>query len=452
MTEANSVNESVLATLIFLSKRARDAQDSSEQQFLLVNESMSLLSYRQSAYWEPGAGVKTISGVTTLEKHAPYLQWLDRWFVGGNTSITNTPVKNVTAVTTNLTALGVSDDWREWLPPQLLSIDLKKENHYPGGRVLFARDLPFSPQEIEMLCEWCDSWRAHYIQKYKKNWRNSIAFGQRSSGLKLTARLLIIVILLGLCLLPVRLSVLAPAELIPLNPAIVRAPMDGVIDTLLVEPNERVTQGAPLLKFDSVAINSRLAVTRRSLLTAEIEYKQVAQQALFDSKSKAQLSFLQSQIKERQIEVAYLEALNSRAVVSSPRVGIAIYEEPSKWVGRPVITGERIMLIADENEAQIEAWLSPGDMIALQEKSQVRLFLTADPTRAVRGILSYLSYHPELRPDGLYAYRLRAQLSANNALPRIGLKGTVRLEGEEVPLLYWVLRRPWAALRGWVGF
>jgi hypothetical protein len=54
------------------------------------------------------------------------------------------------------------------------------------------------------------------------------------------------------------------------------------------------------------------------------------------------------------------------------------------------------------------------------------------------------------RPDGSHAYRLRASLTAP-AGHRVGLKGTARLEGERVPLAYWVLRRPIATARAWIG-
>jgi len=35
--------------------------------------------------------------------------------------------------------------------------------------------------------------------------------------------------------------------------------------------------------------------------------------------------------------------------------------------------------------------------------------------------------------------------------PRLGLKGTVRLDGHRVPLIYWLLRRPLAVVRTFVG-
>jgi len=54
-----------------------------------------------------------------------------------------------------------------------------------------------------------------------------------------------------------------------------------------------------------------------------------------------------------------------------------------------------------------------------------------------------MAHDPVQRPDGSYAYRVRAKLDAPTA-HRIGLKGTGRLQAGWVPLAYWVLRRPLA--------
>ena len=442
-----SHNETALATLIYLAKRTRVSVSDAEQRFILANETVNLVQYRQAVYWEHGRGVVTISGVTSVEKHSPYVQWLGKWSGAGKHH-----KQTVSAITADLNSLGSADSaWREWLPAQVVTIDINAQGRYPGGRLLLAREEAFNPEEVSILIEWLETWRDHYQQNFRLRWWKKLGFGYSSAKKRFALRSILAAVIVAASVYPVHLTVLAPAELIPLNPSIVRAPMDAVVDRLLVEPNQRVAEGEALLQFDRVALESRLEVARRALVTAETEYRQQAQKALFDSESKAKLSVLQSQIKQREIEVAYLQELTNRSEVLAPRAGLAIYSDPSEWEGRPVVTGERIMLLADERSMQIEAWLSPGDMIDLEEGANVRLFLSADPTRPIEGTLSYLSYHPELRPDGLYAYRIRAQLEQSSELPRIGLKGTVRIEGGEVSAIYWVLRRPWAAIRGWMG-
>jgi len=253
-------------------------------------------------------------------------------------------------------------------------------------------------------------------------------------------------------LLPVPLTVLAPAELVPVNPAVIRAPLDGVVDRVLVLPNQPVRRDAPLFEFDRAGIQNKLQVAQRALGTLQAEYRQKAQQSLFDPASKSQLAPLQGQIAEKSTEIHYLRQLNERGMATSPRDGVALLDDPTEWIGRPVVTGEKIMMVADPHQIEVEAWLAPADAIRLPAGSPVRLFLNADPLRPVRASVRYVSHEASERPDGSYAYRVRASLSDPSNPPRLGLKGVARISGERVSLGYWIIRRPLAAVRAWLGW
>jgi hypothetical protein len=102
--------------------------------------------------------------------------------------------------------------------------------------------------------------------------------------------------------------------------------------------------------------------------------------------------------------------------------------------------------VAALDDVEVEAWLGVADAIPLPTDAGVSLHLNADPLSPVKARLRYLAHDAVERPDGSYAYRLRATLSEPTA-HRVGLKGSVRVSGEWVPLGYWLLRRPWASLR-----
>ena len=106
---------------------------------------------------------------------------------------------------------------------------------------------------------------------------------------------------LVLCL-PVRLTVLAPGELVPARPAVIRAPLEGVIDTFHVQPNQSVKAGQVLFEFDKAPLEARYDVASQSLATAQAEYRQSAQLALSDAKSKAQMALVQGKIDERKAD------------------------------------------------------------------------------------------------------------------------------------------------------
>ncbi|OIN05613.1 efflux RND transporter periplasmic adaptor subunit [Oceanisphaera psychrotolerans] len=442
--------EQTLATLLQLSRRARQCDKAAELRFLLVNETQALVPFRQSAFWSRDQGVAALSGVTAVEQHAPYVQWLMRWCGQGEDA------SESGAFATDLRALAGKDpDWAEWLPPFLATVELPGGGRFNGGRLVLARDTPFNSAELALLQEWAEAWSARYAIVQPVSWRGRWRTrGASSATRRWLIRLGAVAVTLLIGMLPVRLTVLAPAELIPLDPAIVRAPLDGIVDRVLVTPNQRVTERQPLFEFDRVSLASRLEVAGRQLVTQQAEYRRNAQRALFDPDSKAELAVLQSQIDQQQVEVEYLRELNRRSEVLSPRAGIVLLDDASDWVGRPVVTGERVLVVADETQTQLEAWLSPADMIALPAEAPVTLYLVSDPLTPLGARVEYVAHEPELRPEGHYAYRVRARLVVEDEAqpgPRVGLKGTAKLEGERVSLAYWILRRPWAALRAWIG-
>jgi hypothetical protein len=256
--------------------------------------------------------------------------------------------------------------------------------------------------------------------------------------------------LLVVLVLPVRLSVLAPGELVPANPAVIRAPLDGVVGSFAVKPNQLVQRGQPLFALDDVTLSSKLEVATQAQTGAEAEYRQAAQLAVTDGKIKGRLALLTGKLEERRAETDYLRGQRERAHVVAPQDGIALFDDPAEWIGKPVVTGERILRLATPGDVEIEVWLPLADAIPLAAGTDVQLYLNASPLSPVAARLRYMAHDAVQRPDGTYAYRVRATLSGSTT-HRIGLKGSAKLSGERVALVYWILRRPLAALRQSVG-
>lgn len=455
MTDLSAVNQGVsamaLSTLTQLSHQARHVVDSVELGFLAVNESHALATYRQGALWLAEGGVQALSGVVQPEANAPYVQWLT--LVCRELQGQQRPSGSITS---NDMPEHLAEHWREWLPAYLLWLPMQiqgKPGNVMNGALLLVRDEPWATHEIALLDEWRDILQCAYslrLHAEPLSWRRRLA---RLPGQirRRPARLAIGLLAVGLLLcLPVQLTVLAPGELVPANPAMIRAPLDGVLGTFMVQPNEQVHAGQALFSFDDATLQSRLDVARQALTTAEAEHRQMAQMAVYDNKSKAQLAALAGRIEERRAEADYLQGQLQRSRVVSPQDGIALFDDPSEWIGKPVTTGERIMRIAVPEDVEIQAWLAVGDAIPLADGAAVKLYLNANPFSPVAARLRYIAHDAEQQADGNYAYRLRATLDAPTD-QRVGLKGTVKLSGEQVSLAYWVLRRPLAAVRQMIG-
>jgi hypothetical protein len=456
MEAVEQAGPSRIVTLLDMAHKARHAESSVELDFMAVNATHALAPYRQAALWFADRKMCALSGVVQIEANAPYVQWLER--------VCREPRTAGPVDAASLPA-ALGDEWDDWLPAHGLWIPLtsaSREADGTQGGLLLAREIPWLEEEIALLVEWADVLQHAYDARRASGPLNlgSLLASVRhlSKGRDASSkpwwkrRLTIVIALLLLALLfPVRLTVLAPGELVPANPAVIRSPLDGVIERFHVKPNQTVKKDQPLFDFDEAQLASHRAVADQALMTAEAEYRQALQQALNDGKSKNQLSTLQGKIEERRAETEFLRGQVERAHVVAPRDGIALFDDPGEWIGRPVATGERVMRIATPNDVEVEAWIAVGDAIVLDSGADAELFLSADPLSPVAARIRYVSYEAQQRPDGGYAYRVRAALDARTT-HRVGLKGTAKLSGHRVPLVYWVLRRPLAAIRQVVGW
>lgn len=444
-----------LLLLLELARRARAAQDPEELAFLLVNDSHVLQPYRQAALWLAVGGIKSLSGVVQPEANAPYVQWLERVCKG---------LPRDAATPVDAASLGGAEgrEWADWLPEYGLWLPFAGAagpaggTADSGGGLLLAGELPWTREGIAVLEEWVDTWRHAWLASYRPapwSWaalRAGAAAGRPGRPWWRRRRVLAAAAVLAVMVVPVRLSVLAPGELVPAHPAVVRAPIDGVVGQFHVRPNEQVQAGQLLFTFDEAQLQARAEVAAQSVATAETEYRQYAQQAVSDLKSKAQLALLQGKIEEKRAEADYLRSLLERSRVVAPQDGIALFDDPTEWIGKPVQTGERILRVAAPGDIEVEAWVPLGDAIPLPEAAPVSLYLAASPLDSLAARVRYVSHEAVPRPDGSYAYRLRATLEGATG-QRVGLKGTAKVGGNWAPLAYWMLRRPLATIRQSLG-
>jgi len=442
---AASGHDELLLHLIDLNHRARGAQSLHELAFLLVNETRALAAYRQAALWFADSGVRSLSGVVQVEANVPYTQWINRLCLSVGQDV---PPFQPVVVEPGQVSAEVAAEWDEWLPRHVVWIP------FPAGGLLLAADDAIDEAVFPLLGEWLHGWHHAWLARFRPtawSWRHISQRWQALGSWWQWRKLTLAALLIAALFFPVQLTILAPGELTPAHPAVIRAPLDGVIGQFYVQPNEQVKAGQVLFSFDDAPISSRLNVARQALATAQTEYRQSTQMALHDNPSKNQLSVLLGKIGEKQAEAEYLESQFKRSHVVAPQAGIAIFDDPAEWVGRPVQTGERVMKIATANDVEIEAWIPVGDAIPLPEHAEVSLYLTAMPLASLSGKLRYLGHEAVPRPDGSYAYRLRAELTSS-ANVRVGLKGTAKIHGESVPLIYWIMRRPLAVIRQLLAF
>jgi|GEM_PF-53423 len=370
---------------------------------------------------------------------------------------------------------GLQGGWEEWLPeygffaplPLAKTVaetnrqaSITREPHPPlfGGLLLF-RQTPFTPADRRVLQHLSGAY-GHSLSLAALPKRRGVASFSRHK--KLLAGLF-----LAACLFPVRQSVLAPAEVVANDPWPVRAPIEGIVEEILIGPNAPVMAGQPIIRLDGAELSTRLAVAEKSLEVARTELEQTRRQAFAEREAKLRLAYLVGRVEQLELEREYVHGLLSRTIIKSPVDGVALLDAPEEWAGKPVTLGQRILTVADPHDLQLEVFLPIGDYLPQPAGAETVFYPnTGSPVTAH---LYHTGYQAQETPHAGMSFRLRAHFDApaapaettgpgpRHAAPasettlRLGERGSAKLYGDRAPLVFVLLRKPFIAVRTWLG-
>jgi len=429
--------ERVFAQFLGLERQAREAASTEQLAFAMVNDGQALFGYRHAALLIAGK-VRALTGVSVVEPHSPFVAFVERACaeLGGHGKAEQPGVVEVAALEPQ-----TREDLAELSLPHAFWLPLRDRAGARFGGLWLAREQPWNAAEQALLAALGESY-GHAWCALQPRLPLRLRWPKRRIARYLGAAALVL-------LVPLRQSALAPAEVVPRGALVIAAPLDGVIAQVVVRPNQAVRRGELLVRFDATTLKAQADVAERALAVAEAELKANGQRAFQDAESAARLDLLAARVEQKRAERDYARDLLQRTEVRAEQDGVAVFADAERWTGKPVRTGERLLEIADPASAELRIELPAANVMALENQAPVALFLDNQPLTSVPARLQRIGYEAEPVPGGGLAYRLVAGF--DEAPPRIGLRGTAKLYGERVPLVYYLLRRPLTALRQTLG-
>jgi multidrug resistance efflux pump len=439
-----------LVSVLQLEKIVRQSRSAEEIAFRIVNDTRRAVPYEQGVLWFTGltGGLRpeAATGLSRLDPQSPQLQELGRILaalpVAADAQPFDPGVQSAQAGE-QLRALGYERPL--WCP-------FRDLDGAPAGGLFLTRSTPWTEAEC-LLLDFLAASYAHaffHLRAHTSSWRVRRERWLRSMGRRRIVMAAASVVLLVL-LMPVRQGAVASAEVVAIKPRVLSPPVDGVVASIEVAPNEEVESGRLLFTLDDRQIRNRHEVALKALEVARADLARAGAKAFSDPQSKAEIAVLAATAEQRAAEVGYTAELLERVRVRAPSDGIVLFSDANDWLGRPVSVGERIMTLANESDTELLLWLPASEAIALQPGAEVRAFLNVDPTRTLRARVRQASYTASPSPEDILAYQVRASFEGDSS-PRIGLKATAKIYGARAPLIYDLLRRPIAALRRQLGW
>lgn len=439
-----------VAALLGLEQQLRKASSLAQLFYVLVNQTHRSIPYTQAIVLQRDGRVAAVSDVPTVDYTSPYIAWAERL---GKAILEQGHAAQPQVLGPVSIGAELAAEWRSLeLPDQLLwqPLVVEAREGETVGALLLLRDKPWGEAE-RGIAQHLGATAGHALFALSRHQPfNSIGKRLRQRRVVWVAA----VVLLALMLWPVRLSTLAPVEVVAKDPFVVAAPLDGAVKRVSVQPNQVVDSGEALAYMEDTELANREAVARQTLSVAQAELKTVQQSGFMDPRQKARLAELEAEVKLKSAEWQFARSRLERSIIKADQPGVVVLDNPDDWKGQPVRVGERIMLVANPEKVELEVMLPVKDSIALAPGAEVKVFLDNDPLNAWSAILSHAGYTPKPTADQQFAYRLIAQLDkqANLQVPRIGLRGTAKVYGDKVSLFFYLFRRPITAFRQWLGW
>ncbi len=437
-----------LEFLMAMEGRVRETKNETELEHFAVNETRKLTGARQIYLFKSVSGgafkPKAVSSMALTDPDSPMLRW-------------------VTKIVENLGAdANIAEPIEFRLPAYADEADEETKTYpfkhflwqpitLPNGRVfaglLQAREStwPESAAKVtlRLASVYSHTWAAHVgpktlgRPKLMKSWMWPAAIG---------------VVFLSM-LFPVSMTVLAPVEVVADSPFVVAAPIDGIINEVIAEPNSTVKPGDVLFNFDDTTVRNKKKLAERELNVAQAAMRQAVQGAFDDPKARHQLAIAKAEVDLKRADYQYAAEILDQVSVKAPIAGIVIAPDKDHWKGRPVSTGEQILKIADPSKVALRVELPVADAIVLNEDARVRVFLDAQPLQAIEANVTRASYQGKPTQTQQLAYDVHANFADTvEVTPRIGARGTAQVYGGTVPLGFYLFRRPIAAARQYLGF
>lgn len=442
--------EQIQSLFIQLEHDARHADSLEALSFILCNSTKKVFSYHQAVLWRKtitgSVRIETVSGTGLINRDSSNLIWLRKVF-----SIIGRSKKSNELHQINPKGLpkAVAQQWSEFAPAYALWCPLISPRGRLMGGLWFSRDYAFTESELVVLQELLDAYSHawHALQTEEKpDWLTRFKMVYSRKNVMIFGG-----VLLAVLLFPIRQTVLAPGVIAAKDPSIISPPVDGVVAKIYVDPNQDVTTGQKLISLDDTQFKNQFKVAEKSLLVAQEKYRKAGQHAFDSDESKGELAVLQAEVEKHKAQLNYARSLLDKITITAPDDGIVIFTSKREWQGKPVVVGEKVMTVADPKDKELDVWLPVSDAIYLRPGGNVKMFLNVAPLSPIEGKIQYVSYSATQRPDGSLAYMVRAKLPEDESVPRIGLKGTAKLYGDRVVLIYYLLWRPLSAMRRFAG-
>lgn len=438
----------ILRSLYQLSTDLHASENRQDLIFRIVNGTIDLFPYRRAVLWSFN-GKKTtllaISGRDTVNKQSPIAKL---W-----TPIVNEIKKSNTVHVVKQAPEGLEKEW-DILEKKTSGLSVMWVPIVGGGTIQaglwlerWGNDV-WDPSECEIMNSYTQNLRLAWKQFSPKH---NISKNKILKPKKITFAIMAVIMAILVYFPIISLRVVAPCEVMPKDPEIVTAPLEGVIKEVMVKPGDFVKKGDLLFLYEDRFILQELKVAQKQVEIIKSQYDRMRFKSFIDQDAMQEIQSLKFRLEQEQIRLKLAESNANHLKIKAELDGVCMVDHPEKWRGRPVQIGERVLMIFTPEQSKVQILLPEKDNIDFDLTKPVTVILNVSPAKRFSATLNFVAPQTSEGPKGGVYFLAEAFWLKSDTSIKVGSKGTAIVYGEKVSVIYWFLRKPVAGVRQFIG-
>ncbi len=290
----------------------------------------------------------------------------------------------------------------------------------------------------------------------------------------------------AVCFIPLPQRVWCPAELRPRGEETVYVTVDGRLEDIFVEPNDRVSQGDELARFSNVDLELQIAELEGQESGYRSRLASLERERFTDSAAGMEIRTVEESLKSVEEQLSKKRKYQRELVLKAPRSGLVLPSEtvderpdPSgrlpgwsgsalakKNIGATFAEGTVLCMVGDPDHFEAVMIVDQSEVEFVQSKQRVDLKLDAFPFETFRGAVDEIAEtHIEVGSERLSvkaggsvptttdemgrevpistSYEVLMQVDDDENVLTPGMRGTARIEVGNRTVGQWLLRLFW---------
>ncbi|MEC7840116.1 MAG: HlyD family efflux transporter periplasmic adaptor subunit [Chlamydiota bacterium] len=450
-TEGNQNQQMLqhMATINRLNLKAFDTKKRQTLIFSILNETIHAIRYDRAVLWDMEKKHPKLLGVSGQSEPNKDARLTKQWLA--LVSAMNTPEEAQLLTPESITGeTHIWNDYEEGTKASVIWLPIKHDNKLVLGLWLEIFGKIQNPESVKNTLDFLTTYLTPAYGIAWDNLKPKFAIKEKAVGKK-PFMIGLFSILLASLIIQVPLRVVAPCEIVANDPILITAPLDGIIEEITVDPGDSVLKDDVLIEYDKRVPLRNLKVAQKEVEILKAEANRARTLGLDDKKSRTELGILNLKLEKEKVNLNLAKWQASKLTVKAPNSGVVMLDNPDTWRGKPVQVGEKILSINDPQNTKIRIWIPESDNVVLDPDKPIKVFLNINPEESYTANIIYIANESGLSDDYLPSFVAEANWVDQPDDIKLGLKGTSILYGERVSLLYYFIRKPWAAVRSFLG-